>query len=84
MNSMNVKTIADTLCTHLKTLIQSQLAVLFAGTILVPTLSTAGTGDTTGQIHLTESSASDSNVRRPFVNPYYEQRHGQPEVYRWG
>ena len=72
--------------TFKRLLIQSQLAVLFAGTILVPTLSTAGTGDNTGQIHLTESSASDSNVRRPFVNPYYEQRHGfwKPEVYRGG
>lgn len=65
-------------------LIQSQLAVLFAGTLIVPALSSAGTGDTSSGTYLSQSSAAESNARRPFVNPYYEQRHGfwKPEVYR--
>lgn len=64
-------------------LIQSQLAVLFAGAVLAPSLSIARSVDSSGGTYLADSASGESNAHRPFVNPYYEQRHGfwKPEVY---
>ncbi|MGC6456081.1 MAG: DUF7507 domain-containing protein [Coraliomargaritaceae bacterium] len=65
-------------------LIQSQLAVLFAGAVFTPSFSSAETVQPSGGTYLADSASSESNARRPFINPFNEQRHGfwKPEVYR--
>ncbi len=60
------------------------LTATVAGAIFSSSLLAAETKPAATGHHLAQSDAADSNVRRPFVNPYYEQRQGfwKPEIYR--
>lgn len=54
-----------------------------AGAVISSSFLTAETKPDQAGLYLAQSDASQSNVRRPFVNPYNEQRQGfwKPEIY---